>query len=103
MASRVNPQYTPEQIIQKCSCITLDDLLNRDNTPRSLVFQLSIYVRSAEAYECSAHLLEWPDGCLVLVITKIKEFEKLKSKILMAAYRNACEGGLVYRDDFKND
>lgn len=101
MVSRTSAQYTPNEVIQKCSHITLDDLLLRDNPPKDLIPRISLCMQRADAYECGTHLLEWPDGCLVLVITKAKEFSKLRSEIVVDAYRKAFEGELFYRADFK--
>ena len=101
MTSRTHPQYTPSQVIERCTCITLDDLLSRGaNALNPLFKRLASFMRSAAAYDCGAHLLEWPDGSLVLVISQsAREFAQLSPEAITAAYRYAVRGcGLIYRD-----
>lgn len=101
MTSRSHPQYTPTQVIERCACITLDDLAAR-NQPAliPLVVHLRSAMRSAAAYECGAHLLEWPDGNLVLVVSQaVRDYHRLSRSTILASYRWAVGGcGLVYRD-----
>ncbi|WP_039912404.1 hypothetical protein [Cellvibrio mixtus] len=101
MTSRTDPQYTPNQIIERCTCITLDDLLSRGANSRNPMFKrLASFINNATAYDCGAHLLEWPDGSLVLVIShSAREFAQLSPDTITAAYHYAVRGGgLIYRD-----
>jgi hypothetical protein len=101
MTSRTLSHYTPTQIIERCACITLDDLLSRGANARNPMFKrLASFINNAIAYDCGAHLLEWPDGSLVLVISqRAPEFSQLSSDTITAAYRYALRGGgLIYRD-----
>lgn len=101
MTSRTHPKYTPTQIIDRCTCITLDDLLSRGANARNPMFKrLTSFINNATAYDCGAHLLEWPDGCLVLVIShSAREFSQLSPDTISAAYHYAVRGcGLIYRD-----
>lgn len=101
MTSRTQSQYTPTQIIERCACITLDDLLSRGANARNPMFKrLASFINSAIAYDCGAHLLEWSDGSLVLVISQCaREFSQLSPETITAAYRYALRGGgLIYRD-----
>jgi hypothetical protein len=101
MTSRTLPQYTHPQIIERCACITLDDLLSRGANARNPMFKrLASFINNAIAYDCGAHLLEWPDGSLVLVISHhAREFSQLSPDTITAAYGYAVRGcGLIYRD-----
>ena len=101
MTSRTNSHYIPSQSIDRCTCITLDDLLSRgENALNPMFKRLSSFINNAIVYECGAHLLEWPDGSLVLVIShSAREFSQLSPDTIIAAYRYAVRGcGLIYRD-----
>jgi hypothetical protein len=101
MTSRTHPQYTQNQIIERCTCITLDDLLSRDPNAFSQTFKrLASFINNALAYDCGAYLLEWPDGSLVLVISShAREFSQLSTGTIAAAYSYALRGcGVIYRD-----
>lgn len=101
MTSRTQAQYTPTQIIERCACITLDDLLSRGANARNPMFKrLASFINNATAYDCGAHLLEWPDGSLVLVIShSARGFSQLSPDTITAAYRYTLRGGgLIYRD-----
>lgn len=101
MTSRTNPQYTNAHIIERCACITLDDLLSRGANALNPMFKrLASFINNAIAYDCGAHLLEWPDGSLVLVISHgAREFSQLSPDTITAAYGYALRGGgLIYRD-----
>lgn len=101
MTSRTNSQYTPSQIIERCTCITLDDLLSRGENARNPLFKrLASFINNATAYDCGAHLLEWPDGSLVLVTSQhAREFSQLSAGAIIAAYGYVQRGcGLIYRD-----
>lgn len=101
MTSRTQTQYTPSQIIERCACITLDDLLSRGANARNPIFKrLASLIDNATAYDCGAYLLEWPDGSLVLVISHhAREFSQLSPDTITAAYSYAVRGcGLIYRD-----
>jgi hypothetical protein len=101
MTSRTQAQYTPIQIIERCACITLDDLLSRGANARNPLFKrLGGFINNATAYDCGAHLLEWPDGSLVLVIsTHARDFKQLPADVIAAAYQYTNRGcGLIYRD-----
>lgn len=101
MTSRTLSHYTTTQIIERCACITLDDLLSRFANARNPVFKrLVSLINRATAYDCGAHLLEWPDGSLVLVIShSASEFSQLSPDTITAAYRYAvCGCGLIYLD-----
>ncbi len=101
MTSRTHPQYTSTQIIERCACITLDDLLSRGANARNPLFKrLAGVLQSAATYDCGAYLLEWPDGSLVLVISQSAgEFAQLLPEAITAAYHYAARGaGLIYRD-----
>jgi hypothetical protein len=101
MTSRTLSQYTHPQIIDRCACITLDDLLSRGANARNPMFKrLASFINNAIAYDCGAHLLEWPDGSLVLVLSqRAREFSQLPPDTIAAAYRYALRGGgLIYRD-----
>jgi hypothetical protein len=101
MTSRTHPQYAHTHIIERCACITLDDLLSRSaNAHNPLFKRLASFMHNATAYDCGAHLLEWPDGSLVLVIShRAREFSQLSPDTITAAYRYALRGGgLIYRD-----
>ncbi len=101
MTSRTQAQYTPTHIIERCACITLDDLLSRGANALNPMFKrLASFINNATAYDCGAHLLEWPDGSLVLVISQhAHEFSQLSPGTITAAYRYAVRGcGLIYRD-----
>lgn len=101
MTSRTQSHYTPTQIIERCACITLDDLLSRGANARNPMFKrLASFINNATAYDCGAHLLEWPDGSLVLVISHgAREFFQLSPDTITAAYSYAVRGcGLIYRD-----
>jgi hypothetical protein len=62
--------------------------------------RLASFMQSATAYDCGAHLLEWPDGSLVLVISQsARDFSQLSPETITAAYRYTVRGcGLIYRD-----
>jgi hypothetical protein len=101
MTSRTLPQYTHPQIIERCACITLDDLLSRGANARNPMFKrLGSFINNAIAYDCGAHLLEWPDSSLVLVISHhARKFSQLSPDTITAAYHYAVRGcGLIYRD-----
>ena len=101
MTSRTQAQYTHPQIIERCACITLDDLLSRGANARNPIFKrLAGVMNTAIVYDCAAHLLEWPDGSLVLVLSqRAREFSQLPPDTITAAYRYALRGGgLIYRD-----
>ena len=101
MTSRTQSHYAPTQIIERCACITLDDLLSRGANALNPMFKrLAGYINTAMVYDCGAHLLEWPDGSLVLVLSqRAREFSQLPPDTITAAYRYALRGGgLVYRD-----
>lgn len=101
MTSRTHPQYSQNQIIERCTCITLDDLLSRDpNAFRQIFKRLASFIKNATAYDCGAHLLEWPDGSLVIVISnQAREFSQLSTGTIVAAYSYALRGcGIIYRD-----
>ncbi len=101
MTSRTHAQYTQTHIIERCACITLDDLLSRGANARNPMFKrLASFMQSATAHDCGAHLLEWPDGSLVLVIShSAREFSQLSPETITAAYRYTVRGaGLIYRD-----
>lgn len=101
MTSRTQAQYTPTQIIERCACITLDDLLSRGANARNPMFKrLAGVMNTAIVYDCGAHLLEWPDGSLVLVLSqRAREFSQLSPETITAAYRYTVRGaGLIYRD-----
>ncbi|MGM8226155.1 hypothetical protein ACSV5M_06205 [Cellvibrio sp. ARAG 10.3] len=98
MTSRTQSHYTPSQIIDRCARITLDDLLSRGSNVRNPMFKhLAGFMHSTTV---GAHLLEWPDGTLVLVISRrASEFSQLTAEVITAAYRWAANGhGLIYRD-----
>ncbi|WP_049629097.1 hypothetical protein [Cellvibrio sp. pealriver] len=101
MTSRTHAQYTQTQIIERCACITLDDLLSRGANALNPMFKrLASFMQSAAAYDCGAHLLEWPDGSLVLVIShNARDFSQLSPETITAAYSYTVRGcGLIYRD-----
>lgn len=101
MTSRTHPQYTPSQIIERCACITLDDLFARDPHSHNPMFKrLGSIINSITAYDCGAHILEWPDGSLVVVMSHHpREFSQLSPETIAAAYIYAVRGcGLIYRD-----
>ncbi|MDZ4262562.1 MAG: hypothetical protein U1B30_09565 [Pseudomonadota bacterium] len=101
MTSRTQSKYTPTQIIERCACIALDDLLSRGANARNpMLKRLASFINNAIAYDCGAHLLEWPDGSLVLVIShRAREFSKLSVDTITAAYGYAVRGcGFIYRD-----
>lgn len=101
MTSRTQAQYTHPQIIERCACITLDDLLSRGANARNPMFKrLAGLINNVTAYDCGAHLLEWPDGSLVLVIShNAREFSQLSPDAVTSAYHYAVRGcGLIYRD-----
>jgi hypothetical protein len=101
MTSRTHPQYTRTQVIERCACITLDDLLSRGANARNPMFKrLAGVMNTAIVYDCGTHLLEWPDGSLVLVLSqRAREFSQLPPDTITAAYRYALRGGgLIYRD-----
>jgi|GEM_PF-1499973 len=101
MTSRTRPQYTPTQIIDRCACITLDDLLSLGANAHNPMFKrLASFINNATAYDCGAHLLEWPDASLVLVIShNARDFSQLSPDTIIAAYRYAVRGcGFIYRD-----
>jgi hypothetical protein len=62
--------------------------------------RLSSFINNATAYDCGAHLLEWPDGSLVLITSqRAHEFSQLSADTITAAYGYALRGGgLIYRD-----
>ena len=101
MTSRTYFHYPDRQAVELCSCIALDDLLARGANAQNLIFKsLSGSTHNAKAHDCGAHLLEWPDGSLVLVISqRAREFSQLSPDTIIAAYRYALSGGgLIYRD-----
>lgn len=100
MTSRTYPKYPPSQIIERCACITLDELLSRGVNARDpLIKRLASRIQDATAGDCGAHLLEWPDGPWVQVIShSAREFLQLSPDTITAAYRSALAGCEVYRD-----
>lgn len=101
MTFRTLSHYTHPQIIERCACITLDDLLSRGANARNPMFKrLASFINNATAYDCGAHLLEWPDGTLVLIIShSAREFSQLSPGTIAAAYSYTVRGcGLIFRD-----
>lgn len=101
MTSRTHPQYTANQIIERCTCISLDEFLSRGTNASNPAFKrLSGFKNTAAVYDCGAHLLEWADGTLVFVISRhAQEFSQLSVDTIEAAYHYAiCGNGLIYRD-----
>jgi hypothetical protein len=105
MTSRTLSHYSDRQAVEICSCITLDDLLARGNNAQNPLFKnLSGFIHNAKAHDCGAHLLEWPDGSLVLVISASPgEFAMLSADVVAGAYRHAVNNcGLIYRAEKEN-
>lgn len=101
MTFRTLSHYSDRQAVDLFSCITLDDLLARGANAQNPIFQnLAGFIRSAKAYDCGAHLLEWPDGSLVLVMSaRARQFVDLPPHTIAAAYRHAAsDRGLIFRD-----
>lgn len=101
MTSRTLSHYSDRQAVELCSCISLDDLLARGaNTQNPIFKNLAGLIHSAKAHDCSAQLLEWPDGSLVLVISaRARQFAELSPRTIAAAYRHtASDSGLIFRD-----
>lgn len=101
MTTRTHPQYTPNQVLERCACITLDDLLERGTHPHNPIFKsLASATYSAKAHDCAAFLLEWPCGVLVLVVSqKNREFSQLSAQIIQAAYQHSANNlGLIFRE-----
>lgn len=106
MTSRTQPQYPTAQIIERCSCITLDELLDRGGSRFNPMFKrLTRLISNAIAHDCGAHLLEWPDGTLVLVVSqRASEFSQLPQEVIAAAYQYSISGsGLIYRDNTRSE
>lgn len=100
MTSRTYSHYTDKQAMVLCACITLDDLVARGaNTQNPVLKSLSQSIHNAKAHDCGAHLLEWPDGSLVLVISaSARECSELSHHAITAAYRYVVSGrGLIFR------
>ncbi len=101
MTSRTLSHYTPTQIIERCACITLDDLLNRGAAiTECRIETLSNALKTATAHECAVHLMEWPDGVLACIVSAgVKSFLDVSPAAKIAAYRKAVAcGDVVYRD-----
>ncbi len=101
MTARTQAQYTRSQILERCICITIDDLLSRGaNASNPKLKHLNAFIDFITANDCGAHLLEWPDGTLELVVShRAREFSQLTQSAIVAAYRYAIFGyGLIYCD-----
>lgn len=101
MTSRTLSHYSDRQAVELCSCITLDELLARGANSQNTTFtNLAGFIQNAKAYDCGAHLLEWPDGSLVLVISaRARKLAELPPHTIAAAYRHAAsDRGLIFRD-----
>jgi hypothetical protein len=101
MTSRTYSPYTDRQALELCACITLDELLARGTNAQNPIFKnLAGFIHNAKAHDCGAHLLEWLDGSLVLVISATaREYSELSRHAVAAAYRYAASGqGLIFRN-----
>lgn len=102
MALRTYSQYSPTQILQRCSCITLDNLLARVYDKNSFpVRAVEGAIKVAEANNGTAILLEWPDGALACLIYRGKvHFAHVTDSIKIEAYRSASiAGGVIFLAD----
>lgn len=102
MASRTYLQYSPVQVLQRCSCITLDDLLarvyDRNSSPIKTIMGA---IEIAEANNGTGLLLEWPDGALACLIYRGKRcFAEVTDSIKIEAYKGASyTGGVIFLAD----
>jgi hypothetical protein len=102
MTSRTYPQYSPAQILQRCSCITLDDLLARVYDRNSFPVKTIVgAIEIAEANNGTGLLLEWPDGALACLIYRGKRcFAEITDLIKIEAYKGASyNGGVIFLAD----
>lgn len=102
MASRAYSQYSSVQILQRCSCITLDDLLARVYDRNSFPVKTIVgAIEIAEANNGTGLLLEWPDGALACVIYRGKQhFAQVTDLIKIQAYKGASyNGGVIFLAD----
>lgn len=101
MAARTFAQYPDYKILEHCCCITLNDLLNRGTAiTESRIKTLSNALKTATVHECTAHLMEWPDGVLACIVSVgAKSFFDVSPAAKIAAYRKAVAcGDVVYCD-----
>jgi hypothetical protein len=95
---RAFPSYTPEQAAVHCRKISLAEFNERVKThDRSASRSLARFKRliaQSEAFGQSAHLIEWDDGIMVLILTPAaKTADDLTCFTLSAAYCYAVSSG----------
>lgn len=101
---RALPCYTPKQAAVRCKSITLDEISGRA-TPHNpalvaILSQFKKLIAQTEANGQSAHLIEWDDGLLVLIISPYaKNPSELTCYTLSAAYCHAAKTGDVFYID----
>jgi hypothetical protein len=101
MTARTFAQYPDHKILEHCRCITLDDLLIRGAAiTDSRIKTLSNALKTASAHECTAHLMEWPDGVLACIVSSgTKSLLDVTPAAKITAYRKAVAcGDVVFRN-----
>lgn len=102
---RALPCYTPKQAAERCKSITLDEISGRA-TPHNpalvaIISQFKKLIAQTEANGQSAHLIEWDDGTLVLIISMgVKNPSELTCYTLAAAYSHSVKTGEFSYFDF---
>ena len=81
-------RYPPTQIIERCACITMDDLFSRGADacdPR--LKDLPNAINSAAYNKHGTHLLKWPDDTLALIVSPCAlELSQLYPAKIIRAY-----------------
>lgn len=81
-------RYTPTQIIERCACITMDDLFFRGADacdPKLKDLPSAIHIAAYNKH--GAHLLEWSDSTIALIVSPCAlELSQLYPATIIRAY-----------------
>ena len=99
MTSRTFAQYPIHKILEQCSLISLDDLSSCSTISNNEIKTFTNAIKTATVHDCTAHLVAWRDGIVACIVgARAKTLGEVSPTTLIAAYRNAVEGGGVYRE-----
>lgn len=102
---RALPCYTPKQAGERCKSITIQELSARikphDQSAINLLAQFKKLIAQTEAKAQCAHLIEWDDGLMVLIVSpRARNPGELTCYTLAAAYSHAVKSGEFFYYDF---